>query len=116
VVVRAVPAHVDPIAYALRAEIEGPTPSEEQKGIVSPFHASASDPKVPPLSPDQVKLKVQGGNAVVDFAPAASAYLLQAICARTTVTTAIEQTLLQFPEITRVDFAIGGEIIVEWDA
>jgi len=115
-VTRTVPAGANPVEAALRAVIGGPTPFEEEQGLLSPYRRSVADPSAPPLSPSQVKVTVKDGVAVVDFAPAATPYLMQAICARMGVTSAIEYTLLQFREIKQVKFALGGKIIEEWDA
>jgi hypothetical protein len=115
-VTRTVPAGANPVDMALRAVIHGPTPFEEEQGLLSPFRRSSAEPRVPPLSPSQVKIAVKDGTAVVDFTPDAAPYLNQAICARLGVTSAIEWTLLQFREIQRVKFAVGGAVIEEWDA
>jgi hypothetical protein len=115
-VVRTVAARVSPVDAAVRAAIGGPTPFEAEQGLRSPFVRSTSDPAAPPLSPSQVKVTVKDGTATVDFAVAAAPYLHQAACARSSVTSAIEHTLLQFREIQRVQFSIGGTVIEEWDA
>lgn len=115
-VVRTVPAGANPVELALRAVITGPTAFEEQQGLYSPYRRSTSDPAVPPLVPSRVKVKVNNGTAIVDFAVEAASYLKQAICAQSSVTSAIRFTLLQFQEIQRVEFTIGGAVIEDGDA
>ncbi|MFO0554664.1 MAG: GerMN domain-containing protein [Polyangiaceae bacterium] len=116
-VARVIPLEGDPIAAALAALLAGPTPREsEAAGVYSPFLASVADPSTPALSFNQVKATRMGNVVTVDFAPPAATYLQQAECARHAVTSAIENTLLQLPGVGRVEFAIGGQSIEEWDA
>ncbi|MBI2390199.1 MAG: GerMN domain-containing protein [Deltaproteobacteria bacterium] len=115
---RVIAVDADPIDAAMRALIDGPTPGEEQQGLYSPFRRSVADPATPPLRASQVSVRLHPGGeaAVVSFASEAAPYLLQAICARTAVTSSIELTLLELPGIRTVRFAIDGVIIEEWDA
>jgi hypothetical protein len=115
-VVRPLPPGVRPLAFALRSVIQGPTAFERKQGLDGIGERSVADPAVPPLRPEQVRVSLRDGVATVDFEEAASAYLHQAMCARTSVASAIENTLLQFVEVREVHFAIGGEVISEWDA
>ncbi|HEY0137088.1 MAG TPA: hypothetical protein VGB85_23555, partial [Nannocystis sp.] len=88
-VVRTVPAGVDPVAFAVRAVITGPTKFEAAQGLHTPFAAASSDPGIAPLSASGVRVKVKDGVATVDFPTSARPYLDQAACARTAVASSI---------------------------
>lgn len=100
---------------ALDELVRGPTSLERDRGLSTPFERSVADPARGPLEPADVAIRLRGRIAVVSFRSAAAAYLNQAICARVSVTSAIEATLLQFPTIEQVRFAVEGDVIDEWD-
>lgn len=100
---------------ALDELVRGPTAAERAGGLSMPFDASAADPARGPLEGNEVSVRIRGRVAVVSFRRAAAPFLNQAICARVSVTSAIEATLLQFPTIEQVRFAVEGDVIDEWD-
>ncbi|HEX2878588.1 MAG TPA: GerMN domain-containing protein, partial [Polyangiaceae bacterium] len=103
---------------ALRLLFQGVTPDERKAGLTSSFAGltdSASNP-VEPLSSYYQGVTISNGVATVKFTNAALTYLNNTACIQATVKAPIEQTLLQFPTVQRIQYAIDGQIFDQWDA
>lgn len=94
---------------ALRALFSGPTSDEEEKGALT-----SND--LQNLSPLYLGVSIENGSAVVNFKREALEILNSAAARQHMAKSPIRMTLLQFPTITDVKYAIEGEIFDEWDA
>jgi len=68
------------------------------------------------LADDFIGVTVEGDTATVNFKASALDVLNGAAAMQFMVKTPIERTLLQFPEIKKVQYAIDGKVFDEWDA
>lgn len=68
------------------------------------------------LGPLLIGVTVDGDTATVNFKKEALAILNSAAARQMMAKAPIEKTLLQFPEIKKVQYAIDGEVFTEWDA
>lgn len=59
---------------------------------------------------------IQNGTAILAFDGGALEYLNNAACAQIAVKSPMERTLLEFPDVQRIEYEIDGEIFTEWDA
>ena len=97
-----------PADAALRLLFAGPTDAEKAKGMES----------LAPLGDYYLGVSIKRGVATVNFKPGAEKYLyvLGPNCRQEQVLTPIANTLKRFPSIKKVDYAINGKVIEEWDA
>lgn len=94
---------------ALRALFAGPTTDEMSKGALTSVD-------VQNLAPQYLGVTIQNGTAIVNFKKEALTILNSAAARQFMVKSPIRMTLLQFPTITDVSYAIDGKIFDEWDA
>ena len=59
---------------------------------------------------------IQNGTAVLAFGGGALEYLNAAACAQFAAKSPMERTLLEFPDVQRIEYEIDGQIFDEWDA
>jgi hypothetical protein len=59
---------------------------------------------------------IQNGTAILAFDGGALEYLNAAACAQIAVKSPMERTLLEFPDVHRIEYEIDGQIFDEWDA
>jgi spore germination protein GerM len=109
VVTRTLPASDDAMDSALRLLFAGPTQEEQGRGAYSSLDLEA-------LASSYIDVRVEGGVAIVNFRPAALQILNSAAARQFMAKEPIQRTLLQFPGITDVQYAIDGELFDEWDA
>ncbi|MBU0767180.1 Gmad2 immunoglobulin-like domain-containing protein [Patescibacteria group bacterium] len=121
-VTRNIPKTAKVADAALRALFTGPTEEEHEQGARTSddlqklgeyyrgitIHSEFQDPS-PSSSPIT-------DVAIVNFQPAALEILNSAAARQFMAKTAIEATLMQFPTIDWVFYAIDGDVFVEWDA
>jgi spore germination protein GerM len=101
----------------VRELLKGPTLEERQeKGMASMYLAFPGRADVLPILTYYRGISVKDGIATVDFSAEALVYLNAAACIQAAVKAPIEWSLLEFPEITRVEYSIDGEVFTEWDA
>jgi hypothetical protein len=103
---------------ALRLLFQGVTVAENQAGLSSSF-AGLTDPEGQPIEPLAAFYQgvvIRNGVATVKFTSPALRYLNGAACLQATVKGPIEDTLLQFPTVQRVQYSIDGKIFDQWDA
>lgn len=98
----------------LRVLLQGPSESEQTKGLLNPF--VSKPPTNKPLSAFFLRAVVNGKYAVLHFSKPALTWLGGPACVQESVKTAIENTLKDTLGITRIDYAIDGTIVVDWDA
>lgn len=97
--------------------LRGPTAEERARGLEDPFGPSMSQGKNTGRLGDYLHgVRVEGRHAVLDFAPGGMDWLNNTACVQEAVKTAIERTLGEAFGIERVDYAIDGRIVAEWDA
>ena len=68
------------------------------------------------LADDLIDVKVEGDTATVNFKQSALEILNTAAARQLLAKAPIEKTLLQFPEIKKVQYAMDGKVFIEWDA
>ncbi|NNG14930.1 MAG: GerMN domain-containing protein [Gemmatimonadales bacterium] len=61
-------------------------------------------------------VSIQNGTAILRFDGGALEYLNNAACAQIAVKSPMERTLLEFPDVQRIEYEIDGQIFDEWDA
>ncbi len=59
---------------------------------------------------------IQNGTAILAFDGGALEYLNAAACAQITVKSPMERTLLEFPDVQRIEYEIDDQMFDEWDA
>jgi len=71
----------------------------------------------PSIEDDFLGVTIENGVAMVNFKKAQDQLYLTGVPGYTgVVTNSITKTLMQFPTIKKVQFAIDGKVITEWDA
>jgi spore germination protein GerM len=109
---------------ALRELLKGVTEEDRKNGLASSYEVGdivtgreecASD-KIKPLRAYLIGVTIRRGVAIVNFRPEAECYLQSAAFAMARVMNPIDATLKQFKAIKRVEYALNGKIITEWDA
>jgi len=95
---------------AVRELLKGPSKDEARR-----LNARMSD-DLRSLADDLIDVKVEGDTATVNFKQSALEILNSAAARQMMVKTPIEKTLLQFPEVKKVQYAIDGTVFTEWDA
>lgn len=109
---------------ALRELLKGVTEEEKKRGLISAYAVSdivtgrgeCQDDKMKPLGAYLIGITIKKGVATVNFRPEAECYLQSAISQMNRVMDPIEKTLLQFKTIKKVQYALNGKVITEWDA
>lgn len=109
---------------AIRELLKGVNNVEKKKGLMSTYEVKdivtgreeCTDGKMKPLAAYFIGIRIKKGIAIVNFRPEAGCYLDTAITAADFVMKPIEETLKQFPSIKRVEYAINGKVITDWDA
>lgn len=94
---------------ALRALFAGPTDEERARGARTSQDLSM-------LGTAYIGVRTEGSAAIVNFAPDALGILNSAAARQLMAKAPIEETLMSFPGVTQVQYAIDGEIFDEWDA
>jgi hypothetical protein len=103
---------------ALRLLFQGVTAAEQKAGLSSSF-AGLTDAQTKPIEPllnFYQGVTIADGVATVKFTRPALTYLNNTACIQGTVKAPIENTLLQFPTVKRIQYAIDGKIFDRWDA
>lgn len=95
--------------HALRLLFQGPTQEEQSRGARS--FENLSD-----LRSSYLGITMDDGTAIIDFERNALPWLNGAAAMQGMIKTPMEETLMQFPGVTDVQYAIDGEIFTEWDA
>lgn len=109
---------------AVRELLKGVNEEEKKRGLISVYEVSdivtgrdeCQSNKMKPLGAYFIGVSVKKGTATVNFKPEAECYLQSAISMMNRVMNPIEKTLLQFKTIKRVQYALNGKVITEWDA
>lgn len=109
---------------ALRELLKGVGESEKKMGLMSTYEAKdivtgrdeCQSDKMKPLGAYLIGVTIKKGTAIVNFRSEGECYLQTAITAGDFVMKPIEATLKQFPTIKRVDYALNGKVITDWDA
>lgn len=106
-----------PADQALRLLFAGPNETEKKLGLTQSFTPAYWFPKgTQNLEKYYIGVSIRKGVAIVNFRPGAMAYLNNTVCVQFSVKGPIEKTLIQFPSIKEVQFAIDGKVVKEWDA
>jgi spore germination protein GerM len=95
---------------AVRELLKGPSKDEARR-----LNARMSD-DLRGLADDLIDVKAEGDTATVNFKQSALEVLNSAAARQMMAKQPIEKTLLQFPEIKNVKYAIDGKEFTEWDA
>jgi hypothetical protein len=77
---------------------------------------SLHSPGTLPLLDYFTGVTIQNGTATLAFDGGALEYLNNAACAQIAVKSPMERTLLEFPDVERIEYEIDGQIFTEWDA
>ena len=110
---------------ALRELLKGVNDEEKKRGLISVYETSdiitgrdeCQSNKMKPLGAYLIGVSVsKKGVATVNFKPEAECYLQSAISMMNRVMNPIEKTLMQFKTIKKVQYALNGKVITEWDA
>ena len=109
---------------AVRELLKGVNEEEKKNGLISVYAVSdiitgrgeCQDEKMKPLGAYLIGVSIKRGTAIVNFRPAAECYLQSAISMMNRVMNPIEKTLMQFKSIKKVEYALNGKVITEWDA
>jgi len=95
---------------AVRELLKGPSKDESRR-----LNARMSD-DLRALAPLLIGVTVEGDTVTVNFKKEALTILNSAAARQMMAKTPIEKTLLQFPAIKKVQYAIDGTVFTEWDA
>jgi len=107
----------DIIQATFKELMKGPTPAERAEGLLSTFEPSqGSMSGTQALADYLIGLSLNEGTLSINFEPEALGYLNSAACMQESVKKPIEETMRQFPEVKRIEYAIDGVIFEEWDA
>jgi spore germination protein GerM len=109
---------------ALRELLKGVGEKEKSMGLISTYEPKdivtgrdeCQTDKMKGLGAYLIGVTIRKGVAIVNFKPEAECYLQTAITAGEYVTKPIEATLKQFKSIKKVEYAINGKVITDWDA
>lgn len=109
---------------ALRDLFKGPNLGEQKEALDSYYRPRdvikyiefCKPEKLLPLSEYYKGVSIKNGTAIVNFSPDAACYLQSTPAMAHVVLTPIELTLKQFKTVKRVEYALNGKIIVDWDA
>ena len=91
---------------ALRQLFAGPTDKEKAKEMLG----------LAPLGDFYLGVSIEKNTAIVNFGPGAMKYLNGAACNQEALKTPVEKTLKQFKTVKRVEYAINGKVVEDWDA
>lgn len=95
---------------AIRELLKGPSKDEARR-----LNARMSD-DLRALADDLIDVKVEGDTATMNFRQSALEILNSAAARQMMAKQPLEKTLLQFPEIKNIQYAIDGSVFEEWDA
>ncbi|HEY8561001.1 MAG TPA: GerMN domain-containing protein [Pyrinomonadaceae bacterium] len=109
---------------AVRELLKGVNETERQKGLASAYavdsivtgRTECAREKMKPLAAYFLGVSIKKGTAIVNFRAEAECYLQSAAFQMARVMNPIDATLKQFPSVKRVEYALDGKIITEWDA
>jgi spore germination protein GerM len=109
---------------ALRELLKGVSEEDRKKGLASSYEVGdivtgreeCASGKIKPLRTYLIGVTIRRGVAIVNFRPEAECYLQSAAFAMARVMNPIDATLKQFKTIKRIEYALNGKIITEWDA
>lgn len=104
----------DRLDAALRALFAGVTDEERAAGLDDAYDQRFME--LEPLPAYYLGVMVVDGLAIVDFAEPGFSYLNSEACRQAVLKTPIVRTLLAFPGVTAVAFAIEGVVVTEWGA
>jgi spore germination protein GerM len=99
------------IDSTLRLLFKGVTEEEKNKNLSDSFDFNTSDP----LVKYYIGVSIEDGVAIVNFREGAMRFLDSPLCMQQTVKDPIEKTLLEFPDIVSVKYAIEGEVVNDFD-
>lgn len=108
----------------VRELLKGVNENERKMGLTSAYAVEnlitgrdeCAREKMKPLAAYFLGVSIKRGTAIVNFRPAAECYLQSTVTMMNFVMDPIDATLKQFPTIKRVEYALDGKIITEWDA
>ena len=100
------------IDSTLRLLFHGVTEEEKKKNLIDSFGFNTSNP----LIKYYIGVSIHDGIAIVNFKKGAMLYLNSASCQQHSVKEPIEKTLLEFPFINEIKYAIEGEVVDGFDA
>lgn len=101
----------DLVDSTLRLLFQGVTADEKKMNLSDSFGYGSENP----LIDYYIGVTVHDGVAIVNFREGAMHYLNAAMCLQSAVKAPIEKTLLGFPEIHSVEYAIDGKVVEEFD-
>src|SRR5215213_1915468 len=109
---------------AVRELLKGVDESERKMGLTSVYavkdiitgREECARDKMKPLGAYFLGVSIKKGTAIVNFRPEAECYLQSAITMMNFVMDPIDATLKQFKSIKKVEYALDGKVITEWDA
>ena len=109
---------------AVRELLKGASDDDRKKGLTSFYEVKdivtgrgeCQSDKMKPLGAYLIGVSIKKGTAIVNFRPEAECYLQSAITMMNFVMEPIDATLKQFSSIRKVEYALDGKIITEWDA
>ncbi len=109
---------------AVRELLKGANDAERKKGLTSVYEVKdiitgrgeCQSAKMKPLGAYLIGVSIRRGTAIVNFRPEAECYLQSAITMMNFVMEPIDATLKQFPSIKKIEYALDGKVITEWDA
>lgn len=108
----------------VRELLKGVNEEERKKGLTSAYNTSdivtgrgeCANDKMKPLGTYLIGVSIKKGTAIVNFKPEAECYLQSAAFMMSRVMNPIDATLKQFKSIKKVEYALNGKIITDWDA
>lgn len=109
---------------AVRELLKGVSESDRKMGLTSVYavenlvtgRTECAREKMKPLADYFIGVSIKRGTAIVNFRPEAECYLQSTVTMMSFVMDPIDATLKQFPTIKKVEYAIDGKVITEWDA
>ncbi len=110
-VTRKVHATNNLVDSTLRLLFQGVSKDEKNQNLGDSFGFNSSEP----LIKYYIGVTIKDGIAIVNFQKGAMVYLDGALCEQESVKAPIEKTLLEFPSIVEVKYAIDGKIVEEFD-
>jgi spore germination protein GerM len=109
---------------ALRELFKGETDAERREGLATYYtvesvvsgNEECAHNLLKPLGAYFIGVSIKKGVATVNFRPEAGCYLQTAYTMANMVMNPIDATLKQFESIKKVQYALDGKVITEWDA
>jgi hypothetical protein len=114
---RSVPEPSWSASKALHVLFAGPTEEEKSRGLLDPYGPEMTFGKENTrLEEYFLGVSIESNTAVVNFKPSAMNWLNGPACAQESVKTPMIRTLEELFGVKKVDFAIDGVIVEDWDA